>query len=104
MSTFPGLWQSLLPIGRDPATGKYVRVIRTVHTTSKRAAKQALAQLETDVAAGRVSADRTTLAELLDRWLEHLAGLGRAETTLYHYRKYVEREIKPPSVRHGCRS
>ena len=82
-----GTWELTVSAGRDPATGRYLRVIRTVHTTSKRVVKQALAQLETDVAAGRVTADSTTLAELLDRWLEHLAGLGRAETTLYHYRR-----------------
>ena len=80
---------------RRPGTGKYRRVIRTVRTTSKREAKRALAALETDVASGRLSADDLTVGALLDRWMEHLERLGRADTTLYHYRKYIDREIKP---------
>ena len=91
----PGTWELVVSAGRDPATGRYRRVIRTVRTTSKREAKAALAQLTTDVAAGRAVADDHTLAQLLEKWLEYIAGLGRAPTTLYHYRQYVDREIVP---------
>ena len=27
--------------------------------------------------------------------MEHITGRGRAETTLYHYRQYIDREISP---------
>ena len=54
-----------------------------------------MADLESAVAAGRVSDDDPPLAELLERWMEHIAGLGRADTTLYHYRQYIDREIVP---------
>ena len=91
----PGTWELVVSAGLDPATGRYRRVIRQVKTTSKRAAKVALAELETAVANGRVSFDDPTLADLLDRWLEHITGLGRSATTLYHYRQYVDREIVP---------
>jgi integrase len=47
------------------------------------------------VAAGKVSHDDPPLAELLERWMEHIAELGRADTTLYHYRQYIDREIDP---------
>ena len=91
----PGTWELVVSSGLDPVTGRYRRVIRTIKSTSKREVKAALAELETAVAAGRISHDDPTLAELLERWMEHLAGLGRADTTLYHYRKYIDREIVP---------
>jgi len=91
----PGTWELVVSAGLDPSTGRYRRVIRQVKTTSKRAAKIALAELETAVANGRVSFDDPTVSDLLDRWLEHITGLGRSATTLYHYRQYVDREIVP---------
>jgi len=81
--------------GLDPASGRYRRVIRRVKSTSKREVKAALAELEAAVANGRVSFDDPTVSDLLDRWLEHITGLGRSATTLYHYRQYVDREINP---------
>ncbi len=92
----PGTWELIVSAGRDPATGRYHRVIRTIHTTSRRQVKLALAELETAVAAGRVSTKDRTLAELLDSWLDHITDLGRADTTLHNYRLVVERDIKPP--------
>ena len=62
---------------------------------SKREAKAALATLEAAVAAGNVSFDDPTLSSLLERWMEHITSLGRADTTLYHYRQYIDREIVP---------
>ncbi|MCU1503659.1 MAG: hypothetical protein JWM12_3013 [Ilumatobacteraceae bacterium] len=79
--------------GRVSATGRYRRIIRTVRTTSKREAKLALAELETAVAAGRVSFEDQTVAELLHKWMEHIEGLRRANSTLYHYRQYINRDI-----------
>ena len=91
----PGTWELTVSAGRDPATGRYRRVTRTLHTTSKRQAKLALAELETSVASGRVSFEDRTVAALLDSWLDHLVELGRADTTLYTYRRYVNKELKP---------
>ena len=91
----PGSWELTVSAGLDPATGRYRRVIRKIKTTSKREAKAALSALETSVANGQVSFDDPTLADLLDRWLEHITELGRSATTLYHYRQYVDREIVP---------
>ncbi len=91
----PGKWELTVSTGRDASTGKYRRVIRTVQTTSKREAKAALAALETEVRAGRVGPDDVTIAELMERWLEHLEAKGRSANTLYGYRRYSEREIIP---------
>lgn len=90
-----GTWELSVAAGRDPDTGAYRRVIRTVKGVTKRETKAALAELEVAVAAGRVGADDPTLAELLERWMEHLAGLGRSDSTLYNYGKYIDREIVP---------
>jgi integrase len=91
----PGRWELVVSAGRDPATGKYRRVVRTFASTSRREAKAALAKLETEVAAGKVSFDDPTLADLLNRWMDHITSVGRAPTTLYHYRQYINREIVP---------
>jgi integrase len=91
----PGSWELIVSAGIDPHTGGYKRVIRTIKTTSKREAKAALAKLETEVGQGLVAAEDITLAELLDRWIEHIDGLGRSPMTLYHYRQYIKRDIGP---------
>ena len=91
----PGSWELTVSAGLDPGTGHYRRVIRHIKTKSKREAKAALVELESAVAKGCVSFDDPTVSDLLDRWLEHIAGLGRSATTLYHYRQYVDREIVP---------
>ena len=36
-----------------------------------------------------------TFSDLLDRWIEHIAGRGRSDATLYNYQRYIDREIKP---------
>ncbi len=63
----PGTWELVVSAGLDPTTGRYRREIRRIKTTSKREAKAALAELETAVAAGRVSSDDPTLGQLLER-------------------------------------
>ena len=53
----PGTWELLVSAGLDPATGRYVRVIRRDQNHLEARAKAALAELETAGAAGRVSSD-----------------------------------------------
>jgi integrase len=89
-----GSWELTVATGLDPATGKYGRVVRTVKANGKREAKAALARLEVEVRAGRVVAKDPTLGELLERWMTHAATLGRSDSTLYHYQRYIDREIK----------
>ena len=62
-----GTWELTVATGRDPATGKYGRVVRTVQANGKREAKAALARLEVEVRAGHVVAEDPTFNELLDR-------------------------------------
>ena len=69
----PGTWELVVSAGLDPTTGRYRREIRRIKTTSKREAKAALAELETAVAAGRVSSDDPTLGQLLERCLDYIS-------------------------------
>ncbi len=91
----PGSWELTVSAGVDPTTGRYSRVIHTVRTTSKREARAALRRLEVEVASGLVGSDDPTVAELLERWLAHLEDVGRSPSTLYGYRRYVNRELVP---------
>jgi integrase len=90
-----GTWELIVSTGRNPGTGRYGRVIRTVRTPSKREAKAALSRLEVEVASGRVGVDDPTLAELFELWMAHLRTLGRSHATLYNYQRYIDREIVP---------
>ncbi|MFT7475778.1 MAG: integrase [Verrucomicrobiales bacterium] len=90
-----GTWELTVSAGRDASTGSYRRVIRTVHASTKRDAKAALSELEVEVRSGRVGPEDVTLAELLERWMEHLQSKGRSQNTLYGYRCYIDREILP---------
>jgi integrase len=91
----PGSWELTVSAGVDPTTGRYSRVIHTVRTTSKREARAALRRLEVEVASGLVGSEDPTVEELLERWLAHLEDLGRSPSTLYGYRRYVNRELVP---------
>jgi integrase len=57
--------------------------------------KAALARLEVEVAGGHVGTADPTVAQLLNRWMEHLARLGRSDSTLYNYGRYIDRELLP---------
>lgn len=89
----PGTWELRVAAGRDPLTGRYRQITRTVHG-SKRDAKAALAELASEVAKGRLGGTEATMSELLDRWLA-LVEPDLSPTTAANYRRYVERRIRP---------
>ena len=90
-----GKWELVVSTGLDPRTGKYGRVIRNVPASGKREAKALLVALEAEAQNGLVTSADPTFSDLLDRWMEHIAGRGRSEATLYNYQRYIDREIKP---------
>jgi integrase len=57
--------------------------------------KAALARLEVEVSGGHLGVSDPTVAELLMRWMQHLERLGRSDSTLYGYRRYIDRELVP---------
>jgi hypothetical protein len=89
----PGSWDLSVSTGWDPETGRYGRVIRTLRTSSRRQAKAAPRPI--GGRSGRVGTADPTVAQLLDRRLEHLERLGRSESTLHNYRRYIKRELSP---------
>ncbi|HET9075985.1 MAG TPA: site-specific integrase [Acidimicrobiales bacterium] len=85
----PGVWRLRVFIGSDPVTGNPRQATRTFRGTKKQA-DSALAEFVRDLGRGEVSTDRSTLAEFLDRWLEHIAG-SRSPTTVRGYRDKIRR-------------
>jgi integrase len=92
-------WQVVVDVGRDPLTGRERRVARTVRgrrrqRRSTRAALDLEARLLVEVARGEHRVGRLSVAELLDRWLEH-ADLDLSPTTLHGYRSCIARQLVP---------
>lgn len=91
----PDRWQVRVSVGRNPATGRYRYLTREIQGT-KRDAQKLAARLVTEVDQGsHRHPDRHTVAELLERWMEHIEGLGRAPSTLVRYEGSIRREILP---------
>ena len=86
----PGIWRLRVFIGRDPVTGNPKQVTRTFHGTKKQA-DTALAEFVTEVSNGTVPiVASTTVAEFLDRWLDHITPT-RSPATIRGYRHKAER-------------
>jgi integrase len=60
----PATWELIASLGRDPLDGRYRKVSRTVKGT-KREAQRALAELVTEVTAGRETGANATISDLL---------------------------------------
>ena len=89
----PGVWELIVQLPRDPASGRASQLSRTVHGT-KREGQRALAALVADVSAGKVLSSSMTLGELLTRWLDHVDE-QLSPTTVREYRRLVTRMIDP---------
>jgi integrase len=88
-------WQVRVSLGRDPRTGRYQYVTRWAHGT-KRDAQNAAAALVIEVQRGsHRQTGRHTVSELLEGWMEHIEGQGRAASTLARYRSAISANIKP---------
>jgi integrase len=90
----PNRWQVRVSSGRDPGTGKYRYVHRTV-TGSKRVAQKAADNLAAEVHRGLRPAKRGTVADLLEKWMLHLETQGRAASTMIRYRSAIDKRIVP---------
>ena len=89
----PGVWELIVQLPRDVASGRTRQTSRTVHGT-KREAQRALAALVAEVSSGKVSSNSETLAQLLTRWLDHV-GEQLSPTTAREYRRLVATLIEP---------
>ena len=78
----------------DPTTGRYSRVIRTVHTSRSGRPVLCCDCLKSKWPAGRRHGGPHGggAAGAMD---DHLEDLGRSPSTLYGYRRYMDRELSP---------
>jgi integrase len=90
----PGTWELRVSLGRDPLTGKYRQVSRTI-TGTRREAQAALAGLVTEVTQGAHlsgGGSDAIVAELLVQWLDLVAD-RLSPTTMHNYRGYARRYL-----------
>lgn len=98
----PGVWEVRVYVGRDPVTQvpkQVSRVVRAGRPTRTgrppKAVVDAMRQLETEAAKGRLGGTTATVGVLLDRHLEQLERKGLSPKTLHTYRKYIDNAIRP---------
>jgi integrase len=89
----PGVWELIVQLPRDASTPRGKQLSRTVRGT-KREAQRALAALVTEVSTGRISSSTMSLADLLERWLDHVSE-QLSPTTVREYRRLVKKLISP---------
>jgi integrase len=91
-----GTWRITVAAGRDPITGRYIRLRETVRGT-KTEARRRRDELLVQVARGTaVQSTRETVAVFLERWIAHRQSVRKIRSKVAHtYRGYVRREIAP---------
>ena len=89
----PGVFEIYASLGRDPLTGTYPQTSRRFRGTFKEA-KLERAALLLEVEAGRFTARRVIVDELVPEWLKELKRQGRSVTTTDEYERRYERDIK----------
>jgi integrase len=90
----PGVWEIRVALGRDPLTGSYRSVSRTIHG-GKRKAQEEIARIVSSAANGKFQGTRANVRYLTEHWLEHLERLGRSPKTLEGYRSLIKNGIDP---------
>jgi integrase len=86
-------WELRVSTGRDPVSGRYKQVTKTVRG-NKTQARKALAELANEVHRGRHVGTDATLGTLLERWLEQVEG-ELSPTTVEGYRSNIAVHIMP---------
>jgi hypothetical protein len=89
----PGVWELIVQLPRDTSTPRGKQLSRTVRGT-KREAQRALAALITEVSTGKISSSTMLLADLLERWLDHVSE-QLSPTTVREHRRLVKKLISP---------
>lgn len=83
-----------MSLAKDPVTGKYGRLSKTVYGSAKDA-DDALRDLITNRVPASQEPVGATLGSLLDRWLAECERLELSPTTIRNYRAQVEKTIRP---------
>jgi integrase len=90
----PGVWELFAEAGRDPLTGKRVRVSR-IYRGSLREAKVERAKLVAEASTGRHTGTKATMDDLCVEWLVELERKNRKPTTIYNYGRRYRHDIQP---------
>jgi integrase len=96
----PGVWRLRVFVGRNAKghpiqRSKTIRVDGTGPNAGVRKANEELAKMVADVARGNRASGTETVGELLDRFLDHSASLGRSPTTLRKYHQIADAVVRP---------
>jgi len=99
----PGVWKLRVYVGNRP-DGTPIQVTKTLDTTGgkgtakpgsgSRLADRELAKMVSDVSAGRLGHQTTTLGELLDQWIASIED-SRSPTTLREHSRLANVVVKP---------
>jgi integrase len=89
-----GVWELIVPAGLDPVTGRRRQVSR-IFRGNLREARQARAELLTEVSKGRHAGTAATVEQLYGDWIVELRRKGRSPNTVYGYERVYERNIRP---------
>ncbi len=88
-----GRWQLRAFAGIDPTNGRPRQVAKTF-VGNAAAAERALRSFASEAEAGKVDRSRSTLGQLLDRWLEQIEPTHRPKT-VHEYRRWIDARIRP---------
>jgi integrase len=88
-----GRWQLRVFAGIDPTTGRPRQASKTF-VGNAAAAERALRSFASEAERGKVDRSRSTLGELLDRWLEQIEPTHRPKT-VHEYRRWIDARIRP---------
>lgn len=82
------------PCGKDPITGKYIR-IRETFLGTKRQAEMRLEQIRREVENGKaVNADKISFAEWCENYLSMREGLGKHRPATYRHDRMLSKHLK----------
>lgn len=88
-------WQVIVPLGKDPLTGKYKKKWVTVWGTKKDAEKK-LAELINQLEKGiNIDPEKITFGEYLDRWIRDYGLSNLSQRTIDDYSSLIRNHIKP---------
>jgi integrase len=88
-----GHWQLRAFAGVDQATGRPRQVSKTFVGNAS-AAERALRSFISEAEMGKVDRSRSTLGQLLDRWLEQIEPTHRPKT-VHEYQRWIDARIRP---------
>ncbi|MHB8220886.1 MAG: tyrosine-type recombinase/integrase, partial [Acidimicrobiales bacterium] len=99
----PGVWKLRVYVGNRP-DGTPIQVTKTLDTTGgkrtvksgsgSRLADRELAKMVSEVSAGRLGRQATTLGDLIDQWIANIED-SRSPTTIREYRRLANVVVKP---------